>query len=152
MKYLIPAMLTLAIIAFSCAGGSDSSSSSSTNSPATPKKEIAEKTPSAGEKVYNTHCAVCHLPTGKGMPAMYPPLIETKWVSGDKSTLINVVLQGLKGEIEVKGETYNQVMTPYASILSDQEIAEVLTYVRSSFGNDYPAVTPAEVKAERDKL
>lgn len=151
MKYFIPGILALAVFIFSCAGGGSSTESSSTSS--TPKKkEIAEKTPSAGEKVYKTHCAVCHLPTGKGMPSLYPPLIGTKWVAGDKPTIINVVLQGLKGEIVVKGETYNQVMTPYASILSDQEIADVLTYVRSSFGNDYSAVTAAEVKAERDKL
>ena len=150
MRYLIPALLTIAMIAIGCAGGGETSKTTS-NTPST-QKAPEKKVVSAGEKVYNTHCATCHLPNGKGMASIYPPLIKTKWVAGEKSEIIKVVLNGLKGEIEVLGETYNNVMTPYATILSDQEIADVLTYVRSSFGNNYSAVTAAEVKAERDKM
>ncbi|MCI4668398.1 MAG: cytochrome c [Bacteroidia bacterium] len=149
MKYFVSSILVLAVLAFSCGGGE---TKTTPKKAPTANKPKAEKVVSPGKKVYMANCATCHLQNGKGMPSLYPPLSKTEWVSGDNARLINVVLLGLKGEIEVNGEKYNNVMTPYASLLSDQEIADVLTYVRSSFGNDYPAITPAEVKAERDKL
>ena len=82
---------------------------------------------------------------------MYPPLTQTDWVLGDKGRLIRLVLNGMTGEVEVKGQVYNNVMTPHA-FLRDQQIADVLTFVRSNFGNDASPVLPEEVAAVRANL
>jgi mono/diheme cytochrome c family protein len=76
---------------------------------------------------------------------MHPPLRETEWVNGDKERLIRIVLEGMEGEIEVKGETYHSVMAP-VSHLNAQQVADVLTFIRNSFGNDATEVTTGEVE------
>lgn len=103
-----------------------------------------------GKTVYEGTCLACHQADGSGVPNLNPPLIKTKWTMGDKNQLINVVLKGLDEEIEVDGETYHNVMPPL-SYLSDQEIADVLTYVRNNFGNKASAIKEADVKALREK-
>ena len=100
--------------------------------------------------VYENTCLACHKINGSGVPGMNPPLKKTKWVVGDKKTLINVILKGLDQEIVVDDETYTNVMPAFAN-LSDQEIADVLTYIRNSFGNKASQVTEAEVKKLRGK-
>ena len=101
-----------------------------------------------GQKVYNTYCLACHQADGKGVPNLYPPMVRSSYVSGDKKRLIGIVLKGMQGEIEVDGEVYNNVMASH-DFLKDEQVADVLTYVRNSFGNKLPLVTPAEVKAVR---
>ena len=101
-----------------------------------------------GLKVYEASCLACHQADGAGVPSVDPPLIQTKWVMGHKKHLITIVLAGLPGPIEWKGETYTNPM-PSQGHLSDQEIADVLTYVRNSFGNKESAITPAEVAKVR---
>ncbi|WNJ19220.1 cytochrome c [Pontibacter sp. G13] len=103
---------------------------------------------SNGAVVYRQYCMQCHQADGAGVANLNPPLIQTEWVLGDKSRLIGVVLNGLSDPIEINGETFRNVMASHA-FLSDQDIADVLTYVRSSFGNEASAVTPEEVMAER---
>lgn len=103
-----------------------------------------------GKTVYGNTCLACHQVNGSGVPGMNPPLKKTKYVLGDKKTLINIVLNGLDKEIVVNDETYNNVMPSFAS-LSDKEIADVLTYVRNSFGNKAAKVTEADVKKVRGK-
>ncbi|WP_205512663.1 c-type cytochrome [Longitalea arenae] len=106
-----------------------------------------------GKTVYENACLACHQPDGSGVPNMNPPLIKTKWVLGDKKALTKIVLKGLQGgEIEIDGDKYHNPMPPQESVLNDQEIADVLTYVRNSFGNKASMVTAAEVKALRAKL
>jgi len=102
-----------------------------------------------GKKVYNSICLACHMADGSGVPGMHPPLIETEWVSGDKERLIDLVLNGMEGKIEVNGETYNSIMPPN-SHLTDQQIADVLTYIRKSFGNNSSEITKAEVAKVRN--
>jgi mono/diheme cytochrome c family protein len=104
-----------------------------------------------GKIAFEQYCLACHQADGSGVQRLNPPLIQTKWVLGDKPTLINVVLKGLDEEIEVEGETYANTMPPLTH-LTDQEIADVLTYVRNSFTNKASVVAPAEVKAQRNKL
>jgi mono/diheme cytochrome c family protein len=106
--------------------------------------------PDAGKKIYIKSCMVCHQADGAGVPGLNPPLGKTDWVTGDKKRLINIVLKGLETEIEVNGEVYANPM-PAQPQLTDQEIADVLTYIRKNFGNKASAVTPAEVKAQRGK-
>ncbi len=109
-----------------------------------------------GQEVYSREgfCGTCHQPDGKGLPeAGFPPLANTNWVEGDKETLIKISLKGLAGPIEVAGKTYpGQVpMTGFESLVSDQELAAVLTYIRTSFGNKASPVTAADIKSVREK-
>lgn len=104
----------------------------------------------AGKKVYVKNCLACHMGDGGGVPGLNPPLGKTDWVTGDKKRLINVLLKGLEDPIVVNGEEYYNPMPSFAQ-LSDQEIADVLTYIRASFGNKASAITTNEVKALRPK-
>lgn len=109
----------------------------------------------AGKQIYAREgfCVTCHQVDGKGLAASgFPPLAGTQWVTGNEDRLIKVVLNGLLGPIEINGVKYpGQVpMTPFGNMLNDTEIASVLTYVRNSFGNKAPAITPEKVKAVRE--
>ena len=103
-----------------------------------------------GEAVYRTFCLACHQADGSGVSGLNPPLTKNDWVLGPKSRLIEQVLQGSQGKVEIDGETFHNNMPPMAQ-LTDQQIADVITYVRKSFGNKASAATPAEVKAIRAK-
>lgn len=105
----------------------------------------------AGKKVYDSYCLPCHMSNGKGAPGMNPPLVGTKWVLGDKERLIKVVLQGLSEPVEIKGEIYQNVMASHA-FLSDQQIADVLTFVRKSFGNNASNIEVEEVTKVRTSI
>ncbi len=119
-----------------------------TESTPVPAEEPESTEPHPGKKVYDQYCTVCHQADGKGVPNAFPPLNRTEWVLGDTDRLIGVVLNGLTGEIEVNGEKYNSAMTPH-NFLTDQEVADVITYVRSNFGNDGEAVTAEQVAVVR---
>lgn len=101
-----------------------------------------------GEEIYNTYCATCHQGNGEGAPPRYPPVTESDWVTGDKRRLISVIVNGLEGPIEVNGERYNNAM-PQHSFLSDEEVANVATYIRQNFGNEASAVRVEEVQEIR---
>lgn len=101
-----------------------------------------------GKAVYDTHCLTCHQADGYGVPGLNPPLVKTEWVLGDKTRLINIVLKGFTTPIHINGQSYRNPMPAHA-FLTDTEVANVLTYVRSSFGNKASAVTAAEVKIVR---
>jgi mono/diheme cytochrome c family protein len=104
-----------------------------------------------GAAVYKNVCITCHQADGGGLPPINPPLIKTQYVLGDKARLSHIVLAGLAEPIEIDGEEYKQHM-PAQAYLTDQQIADVLTYVRNSFGNKASAVQVAEVKAVRATL
>jgi mono/diheme cytochrome c family protein/lysophospholipase L1-like esterase/glucose/arabinose dehydrogenase len=100
------------------------------------------------------HCATCHQPQGTGLANIYPPLVNSPWVLGSETRLIKISLHGLWGKITVNGATYDPLlgvppMTAFKSILNDEEIAGVLTYVRNSWGNKASAVSPEAVKKVR---
>ena len=104
-----------------------------------------------GKKVYDTYCLTCHQADGAGVPRMNPPLVKTTYVTGDKKRLINIILKGFNESVELNGDYYDNPIPPQPQ-LNDQQIADVLTYVRNSFGNKASVITVAEVKAERAKL
>jgi glucose/arabinose dehydrogenase len=106
--------------------------------------------PVTGANVYNIYCRACHQKDGKGDGLRFPPLDNSEWVSGDKKRLIRVLLNGLEGTIEVKGKPYNSLM-PSQSFLTDVQIAQVLTYLRQSFGNDAGEVSASEVSKLRSE-
>lgn len=120
---------------------------SQTKKPATLAQGGLQASMTRGKQVYLTQCLACHQADASGVPNMNPPLIKTKNVLGDKTALIKIVLNGLHG-VDIDGETYSGVMAPHPD-LTDLEIADVLTYVRNSFGNKASAVTSAQVKAVR---
>lgn len=116
-----------------------------------PLQSSLQKSKAAGEKVYKKFCISCHQADGGGVPHLTPPLINTSYVLGDKQALINILLNGLKN-VDIDEETYSNPMPPLGGILKDQQIADVLTFVRNSFGNKASAVTVAEVKEARSKV
>lgn len=101
-----------------------------------------------GKDVYTANCMSCHMEQGEGIENVYPPLAKSDYMMADKKRSINEVLHGLTGPIKVNGVTYDGVMTGF-EMLSDQEVSDVMNYVRNSFGNKGAAVTPEEVKASR---
>lgn len=104
-----------------------------------------------GKQTFMQTCFVCHQVNGEGIPNQIPPLAKSDYLMADKERSIRVVLQGLSGEQVVNGKSYNGVMAPLNN-LSDEEIANVLTYARNSFGNSGDAVAPAEVRKTRREV
>ena len=115
------------------------------------EKDNLQKGIAKDQQSYNTFCGTCHQQNGRGASGRFPTLSGTDWVVGDKQRLINVVLDGLQGAIEVNGEPFNGVMPKHA-FLNDEDIATILTYIRSNFGNKASAISVSEVKAGREKL
>jgi putative membrane-bound dehydrogenase-like protein len=112
----------------------------------------APKAPTPGEAIYETACLPCHQPDGKGLAGVYPPLAGSEWVRGDISRLIRIVLHGLEGPITVAGQTYGgpgSVPMPAMGGLADEQIANVLTYVREEFGAKAGPVSVSQVQAIR---
>src|SRR6185437_7316146 len=113
------------------------------------KKPAAKQVPAhPGKKVYEEYCLSCNQEDDMGVPGMNPPISKTEWVSGDKTRLIKIVVNGLTAPIQINGESFHNPM-PSHDFLTDQQIANVLTYIRNNFGNKYSAIKPEEVKAAR---
>ncbi|MEB2781734.1 copper-containing nitrite reductase [Algoriphagus sp. C2-6-M1] len=96
-----------------------------------------------GKQMYARTCQACHQEQGQGIPNAFPPLANADYLNEDVERAINIVLHGKTGEITVNGKTYNSVMT--AQTLTDEQVANVLTYVYSSWGNSGAVVTPTMV-------
>jgi mono/diheme cytochrome c family protein len=111
---------------------------------------ISEATMESGKKVYQTYCQSCHMEDGAGVPGMNSPLIGSKYATGDNEKLISIVLHGSAAFANDPGRTYRNVMPSLAN-LTDQEIADVLTYIRNSFNNKGSAIAPEDVKLVREK-
>lgn len=110
---------------------------------------LQEEFTGKGQELYHWYCGACHQRDGKGASGRFPPLAGVDWVTGDKKRLIDIVLNGLEGPIEVGGESYDNVM-PQNSFLSDEQISDVLNYIRNNFGNEGSKVSPEEVAAVRN--
>lgn len=100
-----------------------------------------------GKSIYTAYCLSCHLDQGQGIEGIYPPLAQSDYLMADKERSVREVLYGVRGEIKVNGKRYNIEMTGFD--LTDNEVSDVLNYIRNSWGNKGSAVTPAEVKAAR---
>ena len=110
---------------------------------------VASSGSAAGQKVFSTNCSSCHQANGKGQPGVFPPLAGNAVVTGDASKVIHIVKDGLNGKISVNGKTYNGQMPPWKGTLSDSDIAAVVTYIRSSWGNHASAVTASQVTSTK---
>ncbi len=100
-----------------------------------------------GEQLYVSYCLSCHLDQGQGIEGVYPPLAKSDYLMADKNRSIRQILYGVSGEIRVNGKTYNLEMTGFD--LTDEETADILNYIRNSWGNKGSVVTPTEVRAAR---
>lgn len=104
-----------------------------------------------GRTVYAGNCAACHQANGLGLAGVFPPLVSSDWVLRNDARLVQILLHGINGELVVKGETYNGLMPAFAQ-LSDAELAAVMSYVRSDWGNDAPPITPEQVAEGRERF
>ena len=102
-----------------------------------------------GKEVYTSYCTSCHQEAGEGIEDVYPPLAKSDYLMADKTRSILQILHGANGEIKVNGKTYNGEMSSFD--LNDQEVSDVVNYIRNSFGNKGDAVKPEDVKAARSK-
>jgi mono/diheme cytochrome c family protein len=111
---------------------------------------VAKAQFTAGQEVYfrEGHCVTCHQPNGKGLDPAFPSIVNSPWVTSDRDRLIKIAMYGLMGPIKVGDKEYNgQVpMTPFGGMLKDEEIANVLTFVRNHFGNKADPSRPPKSK------
>ena len=128
------------------------------------KEELDELLPKSGDAavlakgkvVYNNVCSGCHQTSGMGTPGLFPPLAGSDWVLDEgPNRIIRIVLNGLQGPIKVNGKQYNNVMVGFDGVLSEEDVAAVLSYVRnaSEWGNEAGTlVTPEQVSAVKDEI
>lgn len=103
-----------------------------------------------GRRLYERNCQPCHLPNGAGVAGQFPPLAGSEWVlEPSAGRLIRLVLHGLEGPITVKGERFDNTMFAFRDLLNDEDLAAVLTFVRSQWGNAAPPVTAPQVQRVR---
>lgn len=101
---------------------------------------------SRGAEIYNNFCASCHLSSGEGIKGVFPPLQNSDWLKEKQQESIHAIKYGLRGEIEVNGEEYDNLMPSLG--LSDAEIADVMNYINNAWGNNYgEPVTEQDVAA-----
>ena len=121
---------------------------SAVKSPVAPLQTPIQASIARGKQVYLQVCLACHQVDAGGVQGMTPTLVKTTYVLGPKTPLIKIVLNGMTGAVTINGDDFHNVMAPHSD-LTDQQIADVLTYVRNNFGNKASAVTAAQVKAVR---
>jgi nitrite reductase (NO-forming) len=102
----------------------------------------------AGKALFDGTCATCHQPNGEGMAGVFPPLAKSDYIAADKTRLASVILHGLQGPVTVNGKEYNSVMPPMNQ-LTDDEVANIATYVLNSWGNPGGKITKDEAAAAR---
>lgn len=146
------AALVAAATLVACGGGGEKPAA---ETPGTdqPAATTTAATPSAGEAMYQQRCMSCHQANGEGLPGTYPPLAGSEYATAaNPGVPARIVLNGISGPIEVKGTTYNNLMPAYGVgiQMTDDEVASLLTYVRSSWGNAASPVTAADVAAARE--
>ncbi len=111
--------------------------------------EVSAERLEAGKQVYVSVCQACHMENGKGIAGVFPPLSNSDYLLADLNRAIHIIANGMKGEIVVNGVTYNQEMPKPLPELTDQQVADVLTYILNSWDNKGGEVTPEEVSVAR---
>ncbi|NYT86906.1 c-type cytochrome [Pollutimonas harenae] len=102
-----------------------------------------------GAQIYSAQCVACHQASGQGLPGVFPPLAGSEWVTGKAALAVQIVLHGVTGPLTVSGTQYNGMMPTFKDKLDDAQIAAVVSYIRSNFGNSADSVDAAMVAAER---
>jgi mono/diheme cytochrome c family protein len=104
-----------------------------------------------GKSLYNNNCANCHQASGAGQPGSYPPMVGSEWVLGSKPMLASILLDGVAGPLSVHGGEFGSNVMPAWSQMPNENLADIMTYIRGTWGNTADAVTPDEVAAARTK-
>ncbi len=138
----LPLITLVALVLAGCSGPAADEDAASPSA-ASVDPELAR-----GQNLYYANCVACHLPAGTGLEGAFPPLAGSDFLEGGPERVIATVLYSNQGPITVNGVEYNGVMPRFAH-LTDEEVAAVVTYILRSWGNDYPAVKPADVAAVR---
>jgi mono/diheme cytochrome c family protein len=125
-----------------------------TGGPAGGAQQVELSPTERGKKIFSANCATCHQMTGQGVPGQYPPLAGSEFVNGGTRRLGMIVLKGLTGPIKVKGQTFitTAQMQPWERTLTDQKLADVLTYVRQEWGNTGGPVAPEGIAGLRKEI
>ena len=105
-----------------------------------------------GKMQYMMVCVACHQPTGMGLPMVFPPLTKSPYVAGSPERFAAIILKGNAGPFTMEGKAYNNMMPPQEMVLTDEKIAQIMSYTRSTFGNNAPPVSPEVVAAARKKF
>lgn len=114
--------------------------------------QTGKKQQMSGAAVYNSKCSSCHQANGQGMPGAFPPLVESPYVIDDPAIPVRIVLRGMQGPVEIKGATYNGMMPAWADLLTDEEIAAVVSYIRGELeGNSAEPVDTEFVAKQRQE-
>jgi len=130
------------VVVFLCIAGASAQSSN----------KLVAASAARGKTVYLQRCMVCHQADGGGVPKLNAPLDGSSAVNGsDVSKLIKYIVKGFADRVEIDGELYSNAM-PAAADLTDQQIADVLTFIRSNWSNKAGHVTTLQVKQTRSKL
>jgi len=128
------------LVTFALASAASAFAAESTN-------RISSQQVSRGKLLYLQHCVICHQASGQGAAGTFPPLAKSDFLMADKERSIRALVEGLSGPITVNGRNYDGAMPPV--VLNDAQVADVLTFVRTTFGNNGDAVTVAEAKQVR---
>jgi mono/diheme cytochrome c family protein len=145
LTHLSRAIAVVALVLITACGGDKTA-----RTPAVAAAAGSTTASANGEELYG-RCMACHQSSGTGMAGAFPPLAGSEWVNGPVSRPIAIVLHGVQGSLTVAGSTYNGAMMPYGTNIpmNDAEVAAVLTYVRTSFGNSASPVTAEQVAQVR---
>lgn len=145
----VPAAAIALVGALAC-GGSEKAADSAAPA-AEPAAQTAAAGPADGAQVY-TRCVTCHQANGEGTPGVYPPLAGSEYVNAANGAVpIRIVINGLQGPITVKGQQFNSLMPAYGTgiEMSNEEVAAVVSYIRTNFGNSAGPVTVDDVAKEK---
>ena len=126
-----------------------------TEAAATAPDAVVESPVVRGKKFYTNppaSCVTCHQANGKGVPGSFPPLAGSEFVQGGSKRLGMILLKGLQGPLKVESATFNGAMPTWEKVLSDKQIASILTYVRQEWGNKAGEITPEQIAAARNEF
>jgi mono/diheme cytochrome c family protein len=134
--------IVIALMASGCAKSSNGASRSATAAEAKNPASASD-----GGAVYMANCSSCHQSNGQGLAGAFPPLAGNPVVTGNPTAVIAIVKNGLDGKVVVNGQAYSGIMPHWGGVLSDEQIASVVTYIRASWHNNAPGVSVADVRA-----
>lgn len=153
-RLIVPTVAFLLVTFLSaCGGGGDDGTNTASAGGASKAASTSTAQANSGERYYQQRCVSCHQLNGQGTTGVFPPLAGSEYATAaNVGVPIRIVLHGLQGPITVHGMEYNSLMPAYGVgiVMSDAEVAAVLTYVRSSWGNNASAVTAEDVARERE--
>jgi mono/diheme cytochrome c family protein len=144
-------LISLLILACSGEKKRNPSNLTSDNSRAAVQTEVLSQELQAGQDIYKRYCLSCHQANGKGVSGMYPPLAGNSNLKGQSDSLINIVLRGKAGKVEVNGDVYIGIMASH-NYLTDEQVANVLNYILNGMNKFSTKIAPYEVTVMRDKL